>query len=89
MQHFTRPVGMFQGGVQALSRSYFTKIIPANQSGEFFGLMDICGKGASFMGTTIVSLISQLTGNINIGVGMIAVLFVIGIILFRRAAALE
>ena len=82
-------VGMFQGGVQALSRSYFTKIIPANQSGEFFGLMDICGKGASFMGTTIVSLISQLTGNINIGVGMIAVLFVIGIILFRRAAALE
>ena len=81
--------GMFQGGVQALSRSYFTKIIPANQSGEFFGLMDICGKGASFMGTTIVSLISQLTGNINIGVGMIAVLFVIGIILFRRAAALE
>ena len=82
-------VGMFQGGVQALSRSYFTKIIPANQSGEFFGLMDIFGKGASFMGTTIVSLISQLTGNINIGVGMIAVLFVIGIILFRRAAALE
>ena len=82
-------VGMFQGGAQALSRSYFTKIIPANQSGEFFGLMDICGKGASFMGTTIVSLISQLTGNINIGVGMIAVLFVIGIILFRRAAALE
>ena len=80
---------MFQGGVQALSRSYFTKIIPANQSGEFFGLMDICGKGASFMGTTIVSLISQLTGNINIGVGMVAVLFVIGIILFRRAAALE
>ena len=65
-------VGMFRGGVQALSRSYFTKIIPANQSGEFFGLMDICGKGASFMGTTIVSLISQLTGNINIGVGMIA-----------------
>ena len=82
-------VGMFQGGVQALSRSYFTKIIPANQSGEFFGLMDICGKGASFMGTTIVSVISQLTGNINIGVGMIAVLFVIGIYFFRKAAVLE
>ncbi len=82
-------VGMFQGGVQALSRSYFTKIIPANQSGEFFGLMDICGKGASFMGTTIVSVISQITGNINIGVGMIAVLFVIGIVFFRKAAALE
>ena len=44
-------VGIFQGGVQALSRSYFTKIIPAEQSGEYFGLMDICGKGASFLGT--------------------------------------
>lgn len=43
-------VGMFQGGVQALSRSYYTRIIPAEQSGEYFGLMDICGKGASFGG---------------------------------------
>lgn len=78
-------VGMFQGGIQALSRSYFTKIIPANQSGEYFGLMDICGKGASFMGTTIVSVVSQLTGDINKGVGMIAVMFVIGILLFGGA----
>lgn len=76
-------VGMFQGGIQALSRSYFAKIIPSNQSGEYFGLLDICGKGASFMGTTVVSLISQVTGNIHLGVGMIAVLFVVGILLFR------
>ena len=81
-------VGMFQGGIQALSRSYFTKIIPAEKSGEYFGLMDICGKGASFMGTTIVSLVSQITGNINAGVGMIAVLFVAGIILFRKSVSL-
>ncbi len=53
-------VGMFQGGIQALSRSYFTKIIPEEHSGEYFGLMDICGKGASFVGTTIVSIVSQL-----------------------------
>lgn len=82
-------VGMFQGGIQALSRSYFTKIIPPSQSGEYFGLMDICGKGASFMGTTIVSVVSQLTGDINKGVGMIALLFVIGIFLFRRAVKTE
>ena len=82
-------VGMFQGGVQALSRSYFTKIIPAEQSGEYFGLLDICGKGASFVGTTIVSVFSQLTGNISVGVGMIAVLFVIGLLLFRYAARLN
>lgn len=78
-------VGMFQGGIQALSRSYFTKIIPAEQSGEYFGLMDICGKGASFMGTTIVSVVSQITGSVNIGVGMIAILFIIGWLIFRKA----
>ncbi len=82
-------VGMFQGGIQALSRSYFTKIIPANQSGEFFGLMDICGKGAAFMGTAVVSAVSQLTGSMNAGVGMIAVLFVIGFLLFRCAVKTE
>lgn len=82
-------VGMFQGGIQALSRSYFTKIIPAEQSGEYFGLLDICGKGASFVGTTIVSLVSQITGDISKGVGMIAILFVIGIILFRYSVKLN
>ncbi|MCD7731063.1 MAG: MFS transporter [Oscillospiraceae bacterium] len=81
-------VGMFQGGIQALSRSYFTKIIPSNQSGEYFGLMDICGKGAAFMGTAVVGVISQLTGDINKGVGVIAVMFALGIILFKRAAML-
>lgn len=78
-------VGMFQGGIQALSRSYFTKIIPSEQSGEYFGLLDICGKGAAFMGTTIVSIVSQVTGDINKGVGTIAILFLVGIILFRMA----
>ena len=82
-------VGMFQGGIQALSRSYFTKIIPASQSGEFFGLMDICGKGAAFMGTAIVSVVSQLTGSMNAGIGMISVMFVIGFLIFRCAVKVE
>ena len=81
-------VGLFRGGIQALSRSYFARIIPANQSGEYFGLLDICGKGASFMGTTVVSVVSQLTGNISLGVGMIALLFLVGLFLFRKAAKL-
>ncbi|HBS90325.1 MAG TPA: MFS transporter [Eubacterium sp.] len=80
-------VGMFQGGIQALSRSYFTKIIPEEKNGEYFGLMDICGKGASFLGTTVVSIVSQLTGDINKGVGMIAVLFCIGIVVFLQAVS--
>lgn len=82
-------VGMFQGGIQALSRSYFTKIIPEEHSGEYFGLMDICGKGASFVGTTIVSVVSQVTGNISIGVGMIAILFCVGIVIFLKAVSMS
>ena len=82
-------VGMFQGGIQALSRSYFARIIPPEQSGEYFGLMDICGKGAAFLGTTLVSAISQFSGSMSTGVGMIAVLFVIGFVLFRMAAKCE
>ena len=80
---------MFQGGIQALSRSYFTKIIPAEKSGEYFGLMDICGKGASFMGTSVISLISQVTGNVSIGVGAISLFFVLGIIVFKMATTEE
>ena len=80
-------VGMFQGGIQALSRSYFTKIIPAEKSGEYFGLMDICGKGASFLGTTVISLIAQFTGKVNIGVGAISLFFVLGMIVFKMATA--
>ena len=82
-------VGMFQGGIQALSRSYFAKIIPQEKSGEYFGLLDICGKGAAFMGTAVVSIISQVTGSMNLGVGAIVVLFLLGIILFRKAVAYE
>ena len=76
-------VGMFQGGIQALSRSHFAKIIPPEKSGEYFGLFDICGKGASFLGTMIVSVGSQLTGSANVGVGSLIVLFVVGFVLFR------
>ena len=78
-------VGMFQGGIQALSRSYFTKIIPAEKTGEYFGLMDICGKGASFLGTIVISLVSQFTGQVNIGVGAISLFFILGMIVFKMS----
>lgn len=79
-------VGLFQGGIQALSRSYFAKIIPAERSGEFFGIMDIFGKGAAFFGTLSVSIVTQATGNINLGVIPIAVLFMLGLVMFVIAA---
>ena len=82
-------VGMFQGTIQALSRSYFAKIIPAEKSGEFFGIYDICGKGASVIGTALVSVLSQMTGSINIGVSALSVMFLIGLVLFRYSAKLN
>ena len=94
-------VGMFQGGIQALSRSYLGKIIPPERSGEFYGLMDIFGKGASFVGMTLVSIISQLTAGIhlnifgltlqneNIAVSSLIVLFAIGYVLFCKADRLN
>ena len=77
-------VGMFQGGIQSLSRSYFTKIIPSEKSGEYFGIYDICGKGASFMGTTVVGLASQAFGSINIGISAIVFLFLAGALFFMK-----
>ncbi len=94
-------VGMFQGGIQALSRSYLGKIIPPERSGEYYGLMDICGKGASFVGTTLVATVSYLTEgmsfrvlgarveNEGIAVGALVVLFAIGLVLFCKADALN
>ena len=82
-------VGMFQGAIQALSRSYFARIIPPEKSGEYFGIYDICGKGASFVGTMLVGFVAQLTGMMNIGVGVISVMFIIGFFLFCKAAKMN
>ena len=94
-------VGMFQGGIQALSRSYLGKIIPPERSGEYFGLMDIFGKGADAMGPALVAVITNLMGERtihffgtelkgqNIGVGFLVVLFAIGFVLFTKADRLN
>ncbi|MCC8139223.1 MAG: MFS transporter [Lachnospiraceae bacterium] len=75
-------VGMFQGSIQSLSRSYFAKIIPQEKSGEYFGIYDIFGKGASFMGTLLVGLVTQMSGSQNMGVGVLALMFPVGLLFF-------
>lgn len=82
-------VGMFQGGIQALSRSYYAKIIPPEKAGEYFGLFDICGKGAAFVGTALVGLFAQITGSTNAGISILAVIFIIGLVLFHYAAKMN
>lgn len=79
-------VGLFQGGVQALSRSYFAKIIPPDQSGCLFGILDIFGKGASFLGTLLSSIIMNTTGSANLAAIPIACLLAAGVAVFLIAA---
>ena len=77
-------VGLFQGGVQALSRSYFGRIIPKEKSNEYYGFFDIFGRYASVMGTFLVSVVTSLTGNPSLGVLSIGVLLVVGFMLLVR-----
>lgn len=82
-------VAMFQGAVQALSRSYFAKIIPKDKSSEYFGFYDIFGKGASFTGAFLMGLTTQISGSSKTGVGLIAVMFVIGFFIFNKAVKMK
>lgn len=82
-------VGMFQGAIQALSRSYFAKIIPKENSGEYFGIYDVFGKGAAIIGTLTISLVTQLTGNQHVSISTLSIMFLIGIILFFKTDKLK
>lgn len=78
-------VGMFQGAIQALSRSYYAKIIPSDKSGEYFGVFDICGKGASIIGTLIISVVSQITNNQNLALSSLVIMFILGYFIFSAS----
>lgn len=71
-------VGIFQGGIQALSRSYFGKLVPKKNANEFYGFFQILGKYSAVMGTFLVASITQLSGKSEWGILSVAVLFVIG-----------
>jgi UMF1 family MFS transporter len=73
-----------QGGIQALSRSYFGKIIPNEKSAEFFGFYNIFGRFSTFIGPLMFGFFSQITGNSKIGVLSILLLFITGGIIFYR-----
>lgn len=71
-------IGCFQGGIQAASRSYYTRLIPANKSGEFFGFYNMLGKFAAVIGPLLIGVITKLTRNNRIGMASILILFVLG-----------
>ncbi|WP_066309292.1 MFS transporter [Bacillus sp. FJAT-29814] len=77
-------VATSQGGIQALSRSYFAKLVPKENANEFFGFYSIFYKFAAILGPFLVGLTAQMTGNTNSGVFSLVVLFVIGGVILLR-----
>ena len=77
-------VASSQGGVQALSRSYYGQLIPAAASAEFFGFYNMFGKFAAILGPLLVGVFAQLTGDTSTGVLSVALLFAIGGVLLLR-----
>ncbi|MEO4055392.1 MFS transporter [Solibacillus sp. CAU 1738] len=75
-------IGSAQGGIQALSRSYYGKIIPKEKATEFFGFYNIFGKFAAIMGPFLMALTTTLTGNAKFSILSIIPLFIIGLIIF-------
>ncbi len=92
-------VGCFQGSIQSLSRSYYAKIIPSQNSGEYFGIYDIFAKGASFLGSFVIFVVKKIgiktngiftifgvqIKSINVAVGLLAIFFILGFFYIGKA----
>ncbi|HSJ36726.1 MAG TPA: MFS transporter [Planococcus sp. (in: firmicutes)] len=77
-------VASSQGGIQALSRSYFGQLVPKENSNEFFGFYNVFGKFAAITGPVMVAVTTQLTGDSRFGVFSLVILFIIGLIILSR-----
>ncbi len=80
-------IGLVQGGIQSLSRSYYASLVPEGKQGQFFGFYNMMGKFAAVLGPTMVGITALLTGDTRIGMLSILVLFVGGAILLVRATS--
>jgi UMF1 family MFS transporter len=77
-------IGLVQGGVQAISRSYFSNLIPQDKAAEFFGFYNFIGKSSVFLGPFMVSGIALLTGSPSMGILSLLILFIPGLILLWK-----
>ena len=71
-------IGLFQGGLQALSRSLYTRLVPKSKEAEFFGFYNMLGKFAAVIGPILMGWVTVMTGNPRTGILSIVVLFAIG-----------
>ena len=76
-------IGFAQGGIQALSRSYFAMLVPNNRSSEYFGIYNMLGKFAALLGPIVVGFITFYTSDSRIGIASIAIFFLLGSVLFN------
>lgn len=77
-------IGLFQGGIQALSRSYYTRLIPKEQSAQFFGFFNMLGKFAAIIGPLLMGVVTIATGNNRFGILSLILLFIGGGLLLTR-----
>ena len=77
-------VGLVQGGVQSLSRSFFGQFVPPGKSAEYFGFYNMLGKFATVLGPLLIAVTAALTGNPRSAIGSVALLFVAGALLLWR-----
>lgn len=77
-------IGLFQGGIQALSRSYYTRLIPKQRSAEFFGFFNMLGKFAAIVGPLLMGIVTLATGNVRFGIVSLIALFAAGFLLLRK-----
>lgn len=82
-------VGLVQGGVQALSRSFYARLIPADGAGEFFGFYNLIGKFAVLIGPPLFGLFGVWFGNPRYSMLALIVLFVAGGVLLSRVSESE
>ena len=76
-------VGTVQGGIQALSRSYFGQIIPPERSNEYYGFLDIFGKFAAVIGPALYALVFGLSGKACYGILSVIILFILGLVFLK------
>jgi UMF1 family MFS transporter len=82
-------IGLVQGGVQSLSRSLYSRIIPVNKSAEFFGFYNMLGKFAAVIGPVMMGWVGTVYGSSRVGIASIVVLFVAGAVLLQRVDVAE
>ena len=76
-------LGLVQGGVQSLSRSLFSNLIPSDRSGEYFGFLNMLGKSAAVLGPLLVGIVAVQSGSTRVGIVSVVVLFIIGMVVLK------